>query len=636
MKKLFLSFMTLIVCLTINAQNAMPNQIWQKSPNLRVEQVAKPSGVRTMGVPKATIIPNENQMWWGYFNESSGYEGIGTGITETFDAAIYIPANHTFVGKSIIKAIRVYFDEVSSLNNVKVWISKSSLPENVLNADCVQSVDVSSLTEGSNDIVLTTPFAVNNEAIYVGYSFTAGGYCVMQGGNYLDNSLFLRSSQSVTEWEVVDYFGCLAMQILIENNSFPDNMATPSNFGNSVVEIGKSTDIGVIISNGGRSTIENLSYTISSNGNTSTEKTINNVSIPYGRKEKVFIPFEADAMEGKVQKTLTITKVNGKANTATEQSATGFLQTVTQLKTYPRTTLIEEFTTEYCGWCPTAAGELSSAIMTYPELASQVAIVCHHAGYYTDWLTIDADRSYTWFYNDGGSTYAPAFMWDRYAEDGKTAVTGRLGDAANYKSMLESRLIRPAYVSLELTAYFNESKDKIVVSTNSERSWDLCDTPARITLILTEDNIEAHSQSGASGSFTHQHVSRAVNEIWGSVLEWNNNKASYSYIFDLDPSWKKDDLKVVAFISGYDDRDPTNCTVENAAVIVPADNIPVAQQGDADGSGAVDVKDVAAMVNYLIGKEPAGFNKSAADLNGDNDVNIADVIMLVNQLLSSK
>ena len=51
------------------------------------------------------------------------------------------------------------------------------------------------------------------------------------------------------------------------------------------------------------------------------------------------------------------------------------------------------------------------------------------------------------------------------------------------------------------------------------------------------------------------------------MLNFSDDKASYNYTFNLDPSWKIDDLKVVAFVSGYDDKDATNCTVENVATV---------------------------------------------------------------------
>jgi hypothetical protein len=629
MKRLFTFLFVLLTCITVNAQNDTKARVWKNSPNSTESNSSKLVGRNVTRAPMPSVTRGGNQMWWGYFNEAMGYGGIGTGGYETFDAAIYIPAGHSFVGKSTIKAIRIFFEDASAVSDVKVWISKGSLPETVSNADYIQ--DVVNASSGANDIELTNPFVVNNEAIYVGYTFTAGGYPIMQGGEYVENSLYLRSSQNT--WSAIDYLGCLALQILIESDGFPQNMASPSNFKTAIVELGKSADVPVEILNGGGNTIENFSYTISSNGSTSAEKTISNVYIPYGAKVKVPVPFEADDKEGKVLKTLTITKINGKENTATEKSATGYLQTLNEIRTYPRTTLIEEFTTEYCGWCPTAAAEISSALSTYPEIAKRTAMVCHHAGYYTDWLTIDASRYYTWLYNDGGSTYAPAFMWDRYAEDGKTAVTGRLGNVDNYKSMLESRLARPAYAKVDLTANFSAEKNQIVVSANCERAWDFSDNPARITLILTEDNIQAQSQSGANGSFTHQHVARAVNETWGAVLDWNNNKASYRFTFDLDASWKTDDLKVVAFISNYDGSDATNCAVENAAVVVPGNDTPNVDLGNADGKGGVDANDVVAIVNYLMGKVSDGFNKDAADVNGDGKVDLADIVMLINKIL---
>ena len=108
---------------------------------------------------------------------------------------------------------------------------------------------------------------------------------------------------------------------------------------------------------------------------------------------------------------------------------------------------------------------------------------------------------------------------------------------------------------------------------------------------LTEDNIKAQSQAGASGSFTHQHVLRAVNATWGKELAWSKNTAGYDYTFTLEDAWKTDDLKVIAFISGYDSKDPTNCVIENAAVttvstepIVTAISAPTTPATTTDGA----------------------------------------------------
>ena len=346
----------------------------------------------------------------------------------------------------------------------------------------------------------------------------------------------------------------------------------------------------------------------------SSEKTINTLSIPFAASAVVNIPFESDAVEGTTEKTFTITKINGKANMSSKNSAKGTMTTVANLKVWPRTVLIEEFTTEYCGYCPQAAAGLSSFMNTYTDLADRVAIVCHHAGYYTDWLTVGASEKYTWFYNDGGSVYAPAFMYDRYAWYGKTAVEGRQSGAEGYKARVEARMKETSYANIDLKANFNADKSAVSVVADCERGWDFSSTPARITVFLTEDNITAHSQSGASGTFIHQHVLRAVNETWGSVINWSANKARYTYQFNVDPSWKTDDLKVVAMISAYDQSDPTKCVVENAAktTIAPA----------------AEVVDLNTVVQYIM----TGKYYMKADLNNDKKVDAADLVFLINML----
>ena len=168
--------------------------------------------------------------------------------------------------------------------------------------------------------------------------------------------------------------------------------------------------------------------------------------------------------------------------------------------------------------------------------------------------------------------------------------------------------------NIDLKANFNADKSAINVVANCERGWDFSSTPARITLFLTEDNITAHSQSGASGTFIHQHVLRAVNETWGSVINWSGNKATYTYKFNLDPSWKTDNLKVVAMISAYDQSDATKCEVENAA--------------KTSIDPAVEVVDLNTLVQYIM----TGRYDSKADLNHDNKVNAADLVLLINMV----
>ena len=536
-----------------------------------------------------TITPGENQVWWGYFNESDFSEAdytIGTGQAMTLMAGIFIPANHEQLGGATIAGVRVYIAESakSSLSNLKIWISKT-LPSKISDADIVQSA-LGTLTAGANDYKLREPYEVNNEGFYIGYSVkSTTGYFIRCGGTDAANAFWIGNPEVGMNWTDLNGngLGKLAFQILVEGGNFSEYCVTTADFKPMVVEQGQSVEIPITVTNLGTATINELSYTITVNGETSEEQTVSSLSIPFGAKKDVVFPFESATSEGTYTYTLTLTKVNGNANTASQNTATGEITTVKDLKTWPRNVLIEEFTTESCGYCPQAASGLASFMKTYPDLAGRVAAVCHHAGYGTDWLTISASSSYTWFYNDGGGTYAPAFMYDRYAWDGKTPVESRQANAAGYKARVEARMAEPSYANIELDAEFNEEKTKITVTCDCERGWEFCSTPARLTLFLTEDNITAKSQSGASGTFIHQHVLRAVNTTWGTVLSWDNNKSTYTYTFSLNSAWKKDDLKVVAFISGYDSKDATNCVVENVAFTVPSEATSVNTLNATDG-----------------------------------------------------
>ena len=56
-------------------------------------------------------------------------------------------------------------------------------------------------------------------------------------------------------------------------------------------------------------------------------------------------------------------------------------------------------------------------------------------------------------------------------------------------------------------------------------------------------------------------------------------------------------------------------------------------RGDVDGDGGVDIDDVTALIDYLLGTN-SSIDINAADCNTDNMVNIDDVTALIDYLLS--
>jgi len=228
--------------------------------------------------------------------------------------------------------------------------------------------------------------------------------------------------------------------------------------------------------------------------------------------------------------------------------------------------LVEEFTTESCGNCPRVAGYLST-ILASEDYADRVIAVCHHAGYYTDWLTTTWDQELLWLY--GGSTYAPGMMFDRAplfgSEDSPSPVT-----CPSYQDIVDAidyQLTQPVHASITIQPTYDATARRLSVTVTGVRDHEFGSTPMRLTVYVVENDIEAHSQSGATGTYYQQHVNRLTNATWGDVIEWDGDAFTMDYTFDIEPEWKQDRMQIVALVGGYDASDNASCQIDNAEAV---------------------------------------------------------------------
>ena len=314
------------------------------------------------------IDPAANQIWWGYQADGEERSAVGISKAETYYAAIYIaPSNAVIAGKTI-KAIRFYLRDKANTNNVKIWISKS-LPDDISNADYVQNVDQASLNGGDeaedrqgmvNDVELTTPYIVGSDGVYIGYALTITDasdgttkFPVVTFDGQEANSLFVRTSATTEKWSDLaeEGFGKLALKILIEGK-FSENSASPNTMQDLVLVKNGTGKSKLVLFNEGSAGINSIDYTITTDGVAGAEQHLD-IDPPVktmGAQCTINLPVAADAKIGVTEKTITITKVNGKANEAENKSATFKLTTVG--KQVNRGIVVEENTGTGCGWCP--------------------------------------------------------------------------------------------------------------------------------------------------------------------------------------------------------------------------------------------------------------------------------------------
>ena len=454
-------------------------------------------------VQARVITPAENQVWWGYFNESDFEEGdytIGTGSAMTLMAGIYIPANHAQLGNATIKAVRIYLasSAVSSLSGLKIWISKE-LPNSASEADVVQQ-NAGTLSAGINDFKLRNPYDVNNEGFYIGYSVkSTTGYFIRCGGSDAPNAFWVGNPEGGMDWTDINGqgLGKLAFQILVEGGDFPSNYATVEDFGQNMVVQGEEASIPIKINNMGLNPIETISYTITTEGgNTTEEKEVSLGSLPLNGSKTVNIPFSSDAEYRKYKKTFTITQVDGNPNTASDNSATGFL--ITLKEKHKAIPVIEEFTGTWCQWCPRGTVGMEKVHSTYGDQVVQIAV---HS---SDPMEITAYSSILNAYCDG----YPSSIIDRmYASD---------PSFSELKKVLAVSFERVAPAAIELSAQW-ESKEqkKVVFNTTTRFSYSDDSGQFGIAFVLVEDGLTG---TGSNWAQKNAYSGQGTGDMawWGS------------------------------------------------------------------------------------------------------------------------
>ena len=449
-----------------------------------------------------------------------------------------------------------------------VWVRASLDGENLVEG----GIPKAEVKKGWNEITLNTPLSLdgnNTDGLYIGYSYHQTS--VNQGLSVLltptPHALFVKHADG--EWADRSDEGLLCVEGLVYGDNLPKynlrlaSIDAPEYY---ILDKGKMTITGQV-KNLGVQTITGFDVEACVDGINEVYTAHIDSTLAF-QDSKSFVFEVAPAIEhvGNGKITVTITRLNeGDDQNMADNVASDVFEIVQH--DYSRMVLLEEFTTEQCSNCPRVAGYVHE-MLDKEKYKNSVAALCHHAGYYTDWLTVPCANSYLWYYNDGGSTYAPALMIDRWTSKGSSTSVFNPSSLSQLESVVDTRLNRPAFVSLNIKAEIDEESNQLKINVNGNRSKeDICANPARISVFLAENNIKPRNQSGATGDFIHQHVVRKVNSDWGEVIEWNGDDYSYECTLDLRADYVRENLQVIAMIFDYDQNDATKNEVANVSTL---------------------------------------------------------------------
>ena len=461
-------------------------------------------------------------------------------------SAVKIPAStvRTMAGAKVT-GVTAGIASKLNVDKIKVWIRTD------LNGENLAEMEPETFKRGWNEVLFAEGWTIPADAgdLYVGYSYhqKSRAYGAGQISQKILPENYLQFGEK-GEWQSANDRGTLLVSAIVEGDNLPAANVSVLNINMPkiyVIAEGK-LEGKVLVKNFGTATLDNMRLVARHGGQDVGSVELQPGLAPGAVKEVPFTIGLDIPANPENEVTFAIEDLSSGDDADLEDNYfTATLRTMD--KTVLRKALVEEFTTENCSNCPNAANGLASILHNEPY-KSRVLTVCHHAGYYTDSFTTSFDEEYVWFY--GGGSYAPGFMVDRTLSASSPVFSW---SATMMKSRLDERLNEQALVSVEVYGDIDDKNpNRLKVTVQGAKFVEpLCSNP-RITVFLVENDVPSLNQAGATSSWVHQHVGRAVNTTWGAPIEFNGDNYSYECQFTLDSKWKKDNLQVIALISNYD------------------------------------------------------------------------------------
>jgi hypothetical protein len=511
---------------------------------------------------------------------------------------IKIPASmiSSYAGSQIV-AIKTAWGSKNSSTDAEFFVREGSFnSENVASGSGTLTYSTS-----CTEYKLDEPYIIQPDTdVFIGYyaNVPANDYCVYTstyGGGKEDTSFMcnatLDAADGVAEqWG--DLFGedqfagplfMLAVVQVGDVTQYVDMLELNAVVARNIAELGSTRNAVMDFTNSGQNAVKSLELTFT-NGEKSESKTVTlSSAIAAGKSvSKMAMPF---VMLGSGETTVTVTKVNGNDNKASELSTSQVVKTVAVpdgvADAYVKRPIVDYFVSESEYRSPQYYDLiLAPGLNPY---RNRISLVCHHMN---DQFMMgdDEDTQLALDMADGNKTrvYIPAMTVDRNVPLDLPAIwqAGSMtyGTVSEMfaPTIYDEFLALPTFAAVNVNVDYNEDtrSGSVIVSGDIAEDVLPADENLYLTVYVTEDNVESDAQEMQDndtadtlypdGIYHHPALIRMQpTDIYGVEIKENNY--SYSFNFSLDDeTWKPADMKVVALLqrpqsNGVYERDVVNC-----------------------------------------------------------------------------
>lgn len=307
---------------------------------------------------------NAAKTYWGYCN---GVDPVAFGTKTAAKGAIYIPAEVAQLYKGFtVSAVK--YGLAAQADDVEVFITKD------LNADPIVTKKASVAYKGWNEVALTTPYEIDGEGFYIGYSYTGSAVSLGMTTTFSENGCWADLGDGWQNYATQkgESAKALAIQARITGDNLPLDLMLYTDTHEYAVVKGEPCKLEFSVKNLCSVAVRNLQVGYSIDGG---EETVCDFKTTMGSNiDKSFaIEHEGFSTTGKHSLKMRVVSINGKDDAYAPNSELVLGLNVKNSLPVQRI-IVEEGTGTWCQYCPKGIVAFRETAAAYPEHFIGIAV----------------------------------------------------------------------------------------------------------------------------------------------------------------------------------------------------------------------------------------------------------------------
>lgn len=403
---------------------------------------------------------------------------------------------------------------------------------------------------------------------YVGHANDYGGWVGVRS-----------SAGAAWSWSnIASMYGFVCVGATIRGEFAQDNVSITDIDGVPVSYQGTPFEVDFLFQNNGSNDVSSIKVEYDVDGEGASSGTVSMPSpVSFNKSAVIRLPeVVAPSAAKKANVNVRVTEVNGRPNTAADNSARFPVTIVPSGKGFDRNVVVEEFTSISCVFCPVGYTGMEYVHENYTD-GSLIPVAVHVNSPGADPMTA------TTFGN----------VYNRYCTNGvPSAIMNRSYDlyptTDNLVSLYEAIRSLPALAKVEAEAAYDADRGILTVDTRAAFSFDYTDGNFALSYAVTENNVGPYNQkngySGEEGdyygwqdlpsvvSLMYNDVARQLDSftgVAGSIPAEITAGTEYVFSRDIKPVQAIKDVNNINVIVYLIDK--ATGAIENAAMVRSAD-----------------------------------------------------------------